>query len=796
MIRYLSIIGTIVLSCSLQMNAAAANYLQRQTLAAPASGQGAPARGFGTQVAVDGDLAVVADLASTLSIRPAIVRTYVRNAGVWTRQAQELGFNTGSPSNRIKLALGDDTLALMYPGSTPGSTQARIYRRVNGQWQLEESFGVGSTVYESIAAEGNTVVLGHPGPSASNPNFTSGYIRIYRRDSNGDWSGTQVTASPLPDNARFGQSVAIAAGGVAVGAPDEDVSHSGNGTLYTDAGAAYVFELTGSAWNQAARLVEPDNNLWHGAKFGTAVAISGANPATPDRLLVSSFRRQSSVGGNVRSYTRTSGVWTARQVFSSNIDDCWGCVMSLDGDWAVLGAPTSHTTANFSGKVTVLRFSSNFTSLISQTDRFDSLGTTNDAMGSTVSIDRSGPTMFVGAPGAEVYGNGSEGVVMIGRGGDGGDPVPRAVRTLDLGQGLTNSTFGTSIATDADTLAIGAPQEDIGLQPGRGAVYVMERDGSGQYTLSSRLLAPDGASDDIFGYALAMKGDSLLIGASGRGVQGLPEAGMVYAYRRSAGQWNLEAQLISPTPTNNGGFGQGLAFDGTTAVICGRFEELSWIFERNTGGSWTWTQTVAHRCSSPQLSGGLLLLNDLFGDGSGADVGKVATFTRSGGQWQLQGALTGNSPGQRFGLHIAMADDLLTVSSNGSAALPLQVFRRTGSNWLPEVSLFPNDATSSSSCVASAVHAGRVALGCLNQPGPSGPGATYLFEKVGGNWTQSQKLTIGNARDGDRFGDVLAFHPDGTLFAAATIRAIDFFGQGAVYRYSEPSPLLFANGFE
>ncbi len=104
--------------------------------------------------------------------------------------------------------------------------------------------------------------------------------------------------------------------------------------------------------------------------------------------------------------------------------------------------------------------------------------------------------------------------------------------------------------------------------------------------------------------------------------------------------------------------------------------------------------------------------------------------------------------------------------------------------------------TSSSSCVASAVHAGRVALGCLNQPGPSGPGATYLFEKVGGNWTQSQKLTISNARDGDRFGDVLAFHADGTLFAAATIRAIDFFGQGAVYRYSEPSPLLFANGFE
>jgi hypothetical protein len=164
MTRYFSIIGTIVLGCLLQTNAAATNYLQRQTLAEPASGEGAPARGFGTQVAVDGDLAVVADLASTLNIRPAIVGTYVRTAGVWTRQAQELNFNTGSPSNKIKLALGDDTLALMYPGATPGSTQARIYRWVSGQWQLEQSFGAGGTVYESIAAEGNIVVLGHPGP--------------------------------------------------------------------------------------------------------------------------------------------------------------------------------------------------------------------------------------------------------------------------------------------------------------------------------------------------------------------------------------------------------------------------------------------------------------------------------------------------------------------------------------------------------------------------------------------------------------------------------------------------------
>lgn len=790
-IRPASLLIAIMLSL-LNFPAQAASYGLRQTLQAQASGEGAPARGFGSQVAVDGDLAVVSDLTAVLSLRRAMVRTYVRSAGVWTEQTQVLSFNTGAPENLVRLALGGGTLAVLYRTAS-GATQRHIYRWQSGLWQPE--FSGGSTdPFESVAADGFIVVFGHPGTNVSNPNFTSGFLRVYRRDQAGVWNSTQLTPSGLQAQQRFGHSVAIVAGAIAVGSPGFDVTHSGNGQLYTDAGAAYVFELTGDTWSQAARLLEPDVDLANSIGYGHAVAISGADPSTPDRLLVSSQRNRNNVGAHVRSYTRSSGVWTLRQLFSSNTDDCFGCSMSLDGNWAVLGAPNSNITENFAGKAVVMQFANNFQSVLSTTERFDAAGARNDAMGISVSIDRSGPTLFVGAPGAEVYGNPSEGVVMVGRGGEFGDPVPRTVRTLDLGQGLTNAIYGYALDSDGDILVIGAPGEDVGLQQGRGAVYILQRDANGNFTSPQRLLAPDGTVDDQYGSAIALRGDVLLVGAPNRTVAGVHEAGTVYAFHRSAGVWTLEAQLIATFPSASGGFGAGLAFDGTTAIVCGRFTTESWVLQRATDGSWTQTQVLPGRCNTPQLAGDLLVLNDHSADAPVTDSGEVSTYVRSSGVWTWQSALVGNVAEQRFGWKIALAGDLLAVSSVGGAARPLQVYRRSGIGWLPETSLLPDDINADTGCLSPALSSNRIILGCDNLPGPDGPGATYVFERVGGSWDQTQKLTHSNARANEGFGGSVHAHADGTLFIAAVRRAVDFFAQGAVYRYAEPAML--SDGFE
>lgn len=788
--------------CVLATPSAEAAFSFRQTLDALPTGAGAADRAFGDQVAVDGDLAVVADRAeATPFVRPkSVVRTYVRSGATWVRQAQVLAFTTMPGGVSVKLSMAGGTLAVMHPNAAGTNTNLHFFRRQNDLW-VEDLSAIPNIRCESIAADGLIVACGDPNPSTSNPNFNSGSIRVYRRDQAGAWASVQLTAAigTNQDNQRFGHSVAIVAGAIVVGAPARDVRHTGNNQVFADAGAAYVFELTGNTWNQQALLVVPDADLATDLGFGHAVAISGADPSTPDRLLVASRRNRNAPGSHVRTYTRTASVWTPRLLLSSNTDDCYGCAVSLDGDWAVIGRQNNATVENFAGMVQVIRFNSSFTSVQSSANRTDPAGERNDLMGSAVAIDRSGPTVLVGAPGAAVHGERKEGVVLIGR-GTAGDGLPAPVRTLDLGQGMTDAAFGSSLASDGDTLAVGALAESIAFQRFRGAVHIFQRTGPlDVYGEPVRIVAPDGAPADIFGQALALRGDSLLIGAPNRSVAGIREAGMVYAYRRTAGVWTLEAQLIAPSLVINQGFGQGLAFDGTTAIICGRFQPTTWVFERNANGSWTQTQTLDRRCNGPQLAGDLLLLNDHSSDVPVADIGEVATYLRVNGSWVRQpGSLFGNAEDSRFGADITLDGDLLAVTSFAVPS-PVQVFRRTAGNWLPEASLLPNDFNAQTACWSVAAYQGRLAIGCSNQPGPSGPGAAYLFERPAGVWAQTQKLQRTDSASltaTDLYGDQVHFRADGSLFVTIPAHNNEFIGRGEVYFYTEPSPTLFNNGFE
>ena len=74
------------------------------------------------------------------------------------------------------------------------------------------------------------------------------------------------------------------------------------------------------------------------------------------------------------------------------------------------------------------------------------------------------------------------------------------------------------------------------------------------------------------------------------------------------------------------------------------------------------------------------------------------------------------------------------------------------------------------------------------------PGAVYVFAKVAGLWSQQQKIVLADPRDGDAFGFTLAYHADGTLYAGALGRDLDFTNQGAVYVYARD--YLFADGFD
>ncbi len=758
--------------------ALASSYQAAGSFTAMATGDGAPRQQFGTHVAIDGDLAVVATLAT--SVQPAKVHTFERINAIWTRRPDQ-SINLPNTFSVISLSVKSGFLIVCANGT--GNNNIRIHRRNVSSWTSELNTFT-NTSFFSCAIDGNIAVAGR--------DANGGAANAYRRDSvTSTWSAQSLTPSVAP-SAGFGTSVAIVAGAVVVGSPLEDITTLG-GVLRTDAGAAYVFELTQNTWTQAARLAEPDADVRSNNQFGAAVAISGADTSTPDRLLIASKRVSSSLSGRVRSYTRTAGVWTARTVITSTepagSQDGFGCALKLDGDWAVVGACESNVSGNAEGAATVLRFNSTFTGLLSATQRVDTLADDNFSIGASLAIDRTGPTVLLGNPRARVYGNQLEGAVLVGRGIVGGT-IAVPARAMDLGQGLTLARAGL-ISYDGGTLAVTAYGEAIGNQNGRGAVYVHQRDSNGFFPLEQKILAPDGAAFDSFGSAPALVGDSLLVGAPERANQGINAVGAVYAFRRSAGFWALEAQLIPANPSAQQQFGRGLAFDGATAVVCTLNGE-SYVYTRAGDGTWSLTQTIAHACETPQLDGDRLVLNNPFATLNGAqNIGSVSTYVRVSGMWQLQSTLFGAQAEQRFGYQIASENDLLVVTSTGpsGARAPAQLYRTSGGSWLPESTLQPNDA--GLSCYTSAMSMGRVFLGCPAEI--AGRQAVYVFERLGNAWQQTQKLSDAT-RPNAGFGGAIRAYADGSLFVAGLNADLEFIGQGIAYRFFEP-PLL-RDGFE
>ena len=116
--------------------------------------------------------------------------------------------------------------------------------------------------------------------------------------------------------------------------------------------------------------------------------------------------------------------------------------------------------------------------------------------------------------------------------------------------------FGRTLALDGDTLAVGAWRDARPAGLHSGSVWVFARVGS-TWTLRQRIIAGDATAGDEFGAGLALSGDWLAIGAPSR------PFGAVYLYRRISGIW-LNVQRLNGFYSTSPGddFGWSLAFDG------------------------------------------------------------------------------------------------------------------------------------------------------------------------------------------------------------------------------------------
>jgi hypothetical protein len=436
----------------------------------------------------------------------------------------------------------------------------------------------------------------------------------------------------------------------------------------------------------------------------------------------------------------------------------------------------------------------------------DPAGSAGDQFGSAVAID--GDTAVLGSPLDDVGGRSDQGSVRVFRWNGTGWTLEA---TLTASDGQAADTFGAAVAIYGDTIIVGSPGDDIGSAADRGSAYFFVRTGT-TWIASEKLLAPDGLSGDRFGDAVAIDGDTVVVGAPSDDAGLIADHGSAYVYARTGGSWGFQQKLTAPDGAMFNSFGDSVAVSGETALVGAPFGDgggfgdqgVGYVYVRD-GGAWTLQAKLAAPDgagfdllgSSVSLSGDTAALGAPFDDVNGnSDQGSVRVFVRSGSNWSQQATLTAADGAARddFGYSVAISgnsvligsylDDLGANSAQGSA----YVFTRTGSSWAQQLQLTDPAGEAFDQFGIAVALSGDVALIGASFDDPGGvqdQGSALLFTRVDATWLvgSDAKLTPADRQDFDGIGSAVAISGDTAIIGAPFSDVNGGFDLGAAYVY-------------
>jgi hypothetical protein len=326
------------------------------------------------------------------------------------------------------------------------------------------------------------------------------------------------------------------------------------------------------------------------------------------------------------------------------------------------------------------------------------------------------------------------------------DPIAEQAR-IKAGNAGNNDGFGGAVAISGDTVVVGARQES---GPGdvltsSGAVYVFVRSGN-SWTQQGYLRAPNAGADDFFGGSVAIAGDVIAVGAHG------------------------EDATAAGDPSNN-------ALSNSGAVYVFTRSNSTWTFQSrlkasNAGENDFFGSAVA-------LSGEFLAIGATGEDNNSGSVqsdnnngfndGAVYVYVPSGMSWTLDAYLKASTTdaADSFGTALAISGNTLAVGSfydgaDGSCA----VFVHDGSTWSEQAVLkgsatLPNDLFGASVAISGDTLVVGAPADDVNPQGTitsvdDDSGAAYVFTRTAGVWTESAVLRGFNRVPKDAFGTSVA----------------------------------------
>ena len=187
-----------------------------------------------------------------------------------------------------------------------------------------------------------------------------------------------------------------------------------------------------------------------------------------------------------------------------------------------------------------------------------------------------GDTMLVGAVSYSLSNSGGRAYVMVKA--EGGW-VRQAILTDNV---TSTGMFSQTLALSGDVAVVGDPIAKASVGNSPGAAYVFRRQGVVWFS-GSKLALPDGVNGAEFGGAVAVEGNTVVVGAPSNTMSSTPGAGSVYVYVDSRGVWVLQAELHSPASAMGGAFGSAVAIAGDTLVVGEMNADKAYVYRRVGG---------------------------------------------------------------------------------------------------------------------------------------------------------------------------------------------------------------------
>ncbi|APR82774.1 Fibronectin type III domain protein [Minicystis rosea] len=342
--------------------------------------------------------------------------------------------------------------------------------------------------------------------------------------------------------------------------------------------AAYPVSVDPLIAHQQAELVPSDGAVDNG--FGWSVSVSG-NTAVVGAPFDDNDNGVDA--GAAYVFVRTGNTWSPQAKLLADdggANDQLGFSVSVSGNTAVVGAPgDNNENGDLAGSAYVFVRTGHTWS--QRVKLLPQDGGEGDQFGFSVSV--SGNTVVVGSPFDDNERGADAGSAYVFT-KSGNTWSPRAKLLAE--DGVSFDTFGWSVAVSGNTAVVGAPFDNNENGDLAGSAYVFVSTGN-TWSQRAKLLADDGVSFDTFGWAVAVSGHTVVVGAPiGLGGTG---TGSAYVFVQSGNTWPQRAKLLPEDGADGDQFGFSVAVSGDTAVVGTLMTAHAYVFVQSGN---TWPQRV------------------------------------------------------------------------------------------------------------------------------------------------------------------------------------------------------------